>query len=138
MGNCLGGVGQHTNIDALISLGSLLLNEGKYNGKQLIDANYIKLATSKLVDNSHNGTPDWTSGYGLHLWRSVDGFRADGAFGQLSLVIPEKNMVFAVQARVHNMQKEIDLIRELIENLYDDIKLDNIETLINDLSTPAP
>ena len=143
MGNCLGGVGQHTNIDALISLGSLLLNEGKYKGKQLINAEYIKLATSNLVDNSRNGTKDWTCGYGLHLWQSVDGYRADGAFGQLCMVIPKTNIVIAVQARVNDMQKEMDLVRELVDNLYGDELVEDISTRINELykvekSNPIP
>ena len=133
MGNCLGGVGQHTNIDALLSLGSLLLHKGKCNGKQLISKEYIELATSNLVDNSRNGTPDWTCGYGLHLWRGLDGFRADGAFGQLSMVIPKKNIVIAVQANVNSMQKEIDLIRELVSNLYADCDVEDIESKINDV-----
>lgn len=143
MGNCLGGVGQHVNIDALISLGSLLLHKGMYKGEQLINKEYVELATSNLVDNSHNGTPDWTCGYGLHLWMSQDGFRADGAYGQLCMVIPEKNMVVAVQANVNNMQKEMDLVRELIDNLYGEAKIENIEQCINDVysitkSNPLP
>ena len=133
MGNCLGGAGQHVNIDALISLGSLLLNKGMYKGEQLINKEYVELATSNLVNNSHNGTKDWTSGYGLHLWMSVDGYRADGAFGQLCMVMPSKNMVIAVQAHVNNMQKEMDLVRELVDNLYGETKVENIEHLINEV-----
>ena len=134
MGNCLGGAGQHVNIDALISLGSLLLNKGMYKGEQLVSREYVELATSNLVDNSHNGTPDWTCGYGLHLWMSKDGFRADGAFGQLCMVMPEKNMVIAVQAHVTSMQKEMDLVRELVDNLYKDEQIENLEDIINSIN----
>ena len=132
-GACLGGVGTHVNIEGLLNFGSMLLNKGRFNGKQLVPADYVEMATSKQVSTEGNGTIDWTQGYGLHLWMSQVGYRCDGAYGQLVLVLPEDKMVIAVQARVDSMQNEMNLIMELVKNLYSNDVLDNIEQKINDV-----
>ena len=68
-----------------------------------------------------NGTPDWVAGYGFQFWRNArDGFRGDGAFGQLCMVFPSKNMVFAMEAYSEDMQEEINRVYELADNLCGD------------------
>lgn len=137
-GICLGGVGVHLNIDGLLNFGQMLLHEGVFNGKQVISKEYIKEATSKQVSNDNNGSIDWTQGYGYHIWRGEEGFRCDGAFGQLILVYPDRNMVVVCQACVNNMQDEINLIKELINNLYGDFSVEQLETKINDVYKIEP
>ena len=132
-GNCLGGVGTHVDIQALLNFGSMLLHNGEFKGKQVVPADYVKLATSKCVENPYNGTPDWTSGYGLHLWMGQVGYRCDGAYGQLIIVLPESEMVVAVQACVNNMQEEVNLVMELVNNLYGEQGVDNLEEAINNV-----
>lgn len=132
-GNCLGGVGTHVDIQALLNFGSMLLHNGEFNGKQVVPADYVKLATSKCVENPHNGTPDWTSGYGLHLWMGQEGYRCDGAYGQLIIVLPDRDMVIAVQAKVDNMQKEVDLVMELVNQLFEANEVEDLENKINDV-----
>ena len=47
------------------------------------------------------------AGYGYQTWRNtVGGFRADGAWGQMIIVLPEKNAVIAAQANLVNHQIE--------------------------------
>ena len=132
-GNCLGGVGTHVDIQALLNFGSMLLHNGEFKGKQVVPADYVKLATSKCVENPHNGTPDWTSGYGLHLWMGQVGFRCDGAYGQLIIVLPDREMIVAVQAKVDNMQKEVDLVMELVNKLFEENEVKDIKNKINDV-----
>ena len=68
---------------------------------------------------SGDGTPDWTSGYGYQFWRNArGGFRGDSACGQLSIVLPERNMVVAVQALVADMQTEVDDVFDLAERIF--------------------
>lgn len=128
----LGGTGLHVNINAIKNFGIMLLNEGKFNGKQVVSKEYVKLATSKQIDN-YNATIDWIQGYGYHLWMSRGGFRCDGAYGQLCLVYPERKLVIAVQAYVEDMQKEVDLVNELMNDLYSDDVVENIENEINNV-----
>ena len=61
-----------------------------------------------------------------------EGFRCDGAYGQVVMVLPEKNIVIACQSDVTGMQAEVDLIYELINNLYSDDNVSNLEDEIND------
>jgi CubicO group peptidase (beta-lactamase class C family) len=51
---------------------------------------------------------DWVAGYGYQTWRNtIGGFRADGAWGQMIIVLPEKNAVIAARAQLANHQVEL-------------------------------
>lgn len=118
-GNSQGAVGLHASADDIAKLGLLYLNKGVYNGKRILSENWVETATKAWSDNSANGTPDWTAGYGFQFWRNArEGFRGDGAFGQLCMVFPPKDTVFAAEVYSDDMQTEIDLVYELIDNLY--------------------
>ena len=76
---------------------------------------WVEEASKPISDNSSNGNPDWCSGYGYQIWiNAKEGFRGDGAFGQLCMVLPERDMVVAVMANCTDMQKEIDGVFDLI------------------------
>ena len=118
-GNSQGADGLHASADDIAKLGLLYLNKGVYNGKRILSENWVETATKAWSDNSANGTPDWTVGYGFQFWRNArEGFRGDGAFGQLCMVFPSKDTVFAAEVYSDDMQTEIDLVYELIDNLY--------------------
>lgn len=120
-GKSQGAVGFHASCDDIAKLGQLYLDKGVFDGKRILSEEWVELATKSWSDNSGNGTPDWTAGYGFQFWNnSREGYRADGAAGQLSVVIPSQNAVFAAQVYSENMQKEIDLAFELVYNLYGD------------------
>lgn len=132
-GVSLGGTGLHVNINALVEFGKFLANFGMVNGKNIISKEYVKLATSKCVESDPNSTIDWTKGYGLHLWMGQEGYRCDGAYGQVVMVLPEKDIIIACQSEVNGMQDEVDLIYELIDNLYSNDVVDNLENEINNV-----
>lgn len=118
-GNSQGAVGLHASADDVAKLGLLYLNKGMYNGRRILSEKWVETATKAWSDNSTNGTPDWVAGYGFQFWRNDrDGFRGDGAFGQLCMVLPSKNMVFAMETYSEDMQGEISLVYELADNLY--------------------
>ena len=121
-GVCCGGWGLHLKIEDMAKAGQLLLQKGKWGGRQLISSEWVEEQTRKQIDNYPNGlTPeqidqppfypisrnDWVAGYGYQTWRNtVGGFRADGAWGQMIIVLPEKNAVIAAQANLVNHQIE--------------------------------
>ena len=130
-----GGCGIHVSCDDIAKLGLLYLHKGVWNGKRILSEKWVETATHQVSDNSGNGTPDWCAGYGYQFWmNSREGFRGDGAFGQLCIVLPERNMVVAVQAELGDMQAEIDAVMELVYHLYDN---DEPEPLILPDYTPA-
>lgn len=113
-----GGVGFYTTSEDAAKLGMLYLNGGKWNGKQLISEKYVKLASSFISDNSGNGNPDWCAGYGLQFWMNAKGgFRGDGAYGQLCMVFPEKNIVIGLIGDAGAMQPEIDCVYRFVDEL---------------------
>lgn len=122
--NSQGAIGLHASVDDIAKLGCLYLNGGVYNGKRLLSKSWVDDALSVHSDNSGNGTPDWTSGYGYQFWKnSREGFRGDGAFGQLCVILPKKNAVIALKAQVSDMQKEVDCVFDLAEKLrFEDSK----------------
>ena len=115
-----GGCGLHASIDDIAALGRLYLNKGVYEGKRYLSEEWVKDASSFISDNSMNGSPDWCAGYGCQFWRNArEGFRGDGAMGQLCVVLPESNLVVAQVAECFDMQKEMDLLFEMKDHLSD-------------------
>lgn len=113
-----GGIGLHVSADDICKLGVLYLQKGVWEGKRLISEEWVLDAQTPHADNSMNGTPDWCAGYGYQFWNNAgDGFRGDGACGQLCMVLPKKNTVVAVRALVDDMQKEVTLVQSLAADI---------------------
>ncbi|MBP9992332.1 MAG: serine hydrolase [Bacteroidales bacterium] len=126
--NC-GGWGLKLKTEDLAKMGVCILNEGKYNGRQVIPADYVKQMTAKQIDccpagmtteeaakqGLNAGNSDWVQGYCLQMWRSRNNaVRADGAYGQYILIIPDKDAVVVTTAKVNDMQLELNLIWDYI------------------------
>lgn len=143
-GTHTGGIGIFLSIDDLFRFGMMLLRGGEYNGKRIVSKAYLDKATSAIADNSCNGTPDWVAGYGYQFWQNAkSGFRGDGAYGQLLVVLPEEDTVFALQAEASNMQAEMDRIYELLDsvdcrNPVSEMKLASAVASYNDAPVSAP
>ena len=110
-GHCQGGTGLHISCEDVAKLGLLYLGKGVYNGQRVLSEEWVEMATSKQTE-SKGGTPDWQAGYGFQFWRNAqEGFRADGAFGQLCLVLPEREIVISVITETEETKDEFDAIR---------------------------
>jgi CubicO group peptidase (beta-lactamase class C family) len=103
-GYSFGGSGLHLRTEDIAKFGQLLLQRGEWNGKRLVPAEWVNLATSRQVSNGSNPESDWDQGYGFQFWRCIPGFyRADGAFGQYVIVIPEHDTVIAINSGTRDM-----------------------------------
>jgi CubicO group peptidase (beta-lactamase class C family) len=113
-----GGYGLRITTEDIAKFGQLYLQKGKWNGKQLLTEQWVADATRAQVKSTpanFTGGPlpdgDWTQGYGYQFWRNQPmGFRADGAFGQFCLVLPEKDAVVAITSESFNLQASLKLI----------------------------
>jgi CubicO group peptidase (beta-lactamase class C family) len=77
-------------------LGQLYLQQGRWNGRQLVSRRWVELATSKEIDTGKKDS-SWGYGYGFQFWLNPPGgFRADGAYGQYSMVFPNKDTVVVI------------------------------------------
>jgi len=109
LGVTLGCAGLSISNEELSRFGQLLLQKGMWEGKQLVPAEWIEFATRKQIDNE--GSPDWSQGYGCQFWMCRhDAYRADGAHGQLCVVIPGKNAVIAVNSEEDDIQGILDAV----------------------------
>lgn len=120
-GHCQGGTGLYLSCDDLVLLGQLYLNEGMWQDKRLLSREWVQMATAAHSDNSVTGHPgpDWNAGYGFQFWRNHRmGYRGDGAYGQLLVIVPEKQIVVALQAESKHMQAEMDAVFALLDELF--------------------
>ena len=98
-GTSAGGWGLHLTTDEMTAFGRLLVQGGKYDGKQIIPADYLKEAlSSHILTYMNSGTNYVTDGYGYQIRTRKDGtlYMAVGLFGQYIIMIPEKKAVIAV------------------------------------------
>lgn len=108
-----GGWGLNIRTEGLARLGQLYLQQGRWNGSQILPPTWITEATSKQIQQPINkkSNPDWIQGYGYQFWRCRhDGFRGDGAFGQYTIVLPKQDVVIAMTGESPSMQDELNLI----------------------------
>ena len=110
----LGGTGLHIKTEEIARFGQMYLQKGLWQGKRLVPEKWIADATKATSDNSNTQTnPDWMVGYGYQFWRCQhNAYRADGAFGQFCIVMPEQDTVLAMIGGVQNMQVVLDVVWE--------------------------
>jgi len=110
-GISLGGYGLRVRTEDIAKFGQLYLQHGRWNGKQLIPAEWVGMATAKQTSNGSNPKSDWSQGYGFQFWRCRhNAYRGDGAFGQYCLVMPEQDTVVAITSGIKNMQAALNVV----------------------------
>ena len=119
-----GGWGLSADTQALARFGQLYLQEGRWNGRQLLPKQWIEEATGGRIQqpagwlappgadlSTFTRTSDWHQGYGYQFWRCRhDAFRGDGAFGQFCVVLPKQQAVLAITARTSDMQGLLNVV----------------------------
>lgn len=109
LGVTLGCAGLSISNEELSIFGQLLLQYGLWEGKQIVPESWIRFVTGKQIDTK--GSPDWAQGYGCQFWMSThDAYRADGASGQLCIILPRKDAVIAVNSQEDRMQEIMDAV----------------------------
>jgi len=112
-----GGWGLRLKTEDMAKFGQLYLQKGKWNGKQLLPEEWVEEATTMKIMQDPNAPPakkdssDWLQGYCYQMWRCRhNAFRADGAFGQFIIMMPDEDAVIAITAETPDMQEEINLV----------------------------
>lgn len=115
-GITVGMIGARLRSENLARLGQLLLQQGRWDGAQLVSAAYVQELSSIHIENHDPDTPldertDGQRGYGYQVWHGRhNSYRLDGLGGQLSIVLPDYNAVVVLTSNVRNIQEELDLV----------------------------
>lgn len=109
LGNTFGAGGLFLTLTELHRFGLFCLNRGMWNGKQLLDPAWIDACAA----------PQDGDAYGYLFWRGIhDSFRADGKYGQLSVILPKRNAVVTVVCECRDGEGLMNLLDRFIgENL---------------------
>ncbi|HYK66629.1 MAG TPA: serine hydrolase [Streptosporangiaceae bacterium] len=104
--------GLHVTTESVAKLGQLVLQNGRWGDAEVVPAEFVAECRRPQVGNSRQqSNPDWRQGYGYQMWMCQHGAqRADGAFGQFAVVLPDADAVIACTAQVIDMQAQLDLI----------------------------
>jgi CubicO group peptidase (beta-lactamase class C family) len=112
-----GGWGLRLKTEDMAKFGQLFLQKGKWNGNQVVPAAWIEEATTSKIDQAPDAPPakkdssDLMQGYCYQMWRCRHNcYRADGAFGQFIIVMPDQDAVVAITCEASDTQNEINLV----------------------------
>ena len=99
---------------------NLVMNNGAYNGKQLIPEAYVKAATSyKIATKEAEGDSEFYGrGYGYQIWINPYGFSFMGMGGQFAYCVPDKGLVIVFTADNQGNSEAAEIVYNLIvENI---------------------
>jgi CubicO group peptidase (beta-lactamase class C family) len=115
-----GGWGLAVRTEALAKFGQFYLQNGAWNGRQLLPAAWVHEATTfKIQQPAAKGadleklklTSEWHQGYCYQFWRCRhNAFRGDGAFGQYTIVMPDQDAVIVITGQSGDMPSEMNLV----------------------------
>jgi CubicO group peptidase (beta-lactamase class C family) len=94
-----GATGLQISTNDMARFGLLLLNEGNWDGKQIVSKEYLAEATKKQIDTGEDFKPTDSYGYGYQFW--INGFgdyRCAGMFEQYIIINKKWNLVFVMTA----------------------------------------
>lgn len=126
----VGGGGLLATTEDNLRLMKLYADGGVWDGERILAADYVEMATTLQNQSAteRKGNPfaeDNFVGYGFQMWmcRPKGVYRADGAMGQFTVVIPEREMLIAITEFANGgtgsemPQRVLDLLWEFLGSL---------------------
>jgi CubicO group peptidase (beta-lactamase class C family) len=111
MGNCIAASELCLSIEEMNKLGILFLNKGVYKGERIVSEEYVKLCSNPQIKTDECYWGD----YSFQFWMTPegDGYRADGAYGQITFIWPKYDLALSFQRPEDNRLEEvIKILRE--------------------------
>lgn len=104
-GHFYGASGMQLTVNELSRLGQLYLQEGCFNGKQLLSPDWVKEATAIQQMNREGG-------YGYYFWKEKEGFRISGKWGKRCYVFPKQQLMVTYLADFQDRPDAAHIIME--------------------------
>ena len=96
----------------------LCMNQGAWNGKQLVDSGYMRAATSRQISTAN--ADGWPGGYGYQFWcMPGGGFAMIGMGGQLALCMPKYDAILITTADIQGRQDAMGIILNAFDSLLE-------------------
>lgn len=110
----------------IASFARFVMNYGTWHGEGLMNEAFLRTATSRLADNDEMGFDGvFMHGYGYQIWRTAyNGFAFNGMGCQLTVCLPEKDLIFTCTADNQGYAEAKSLILTafydlIVENIAD-------------------
>ncbi len=103
-GYTFGSSGLMLTLSEIHKFGLLYLNEGKWEGRQLVPASWVEACR----------TPQDDPGYSYLFWLGDESYRADGKYAQFVIIFPEKEAVISLVSQCDDNDKMLKAIRETL------------------------
>lgn len=126
-GYTAGGWGLYMKTEDFAKMGLFMLNKGKWGRKQLLNEEWFEHAMSaQIMQYAGQGyspqevarlkDDDWNQGYGYQMWMCRNGgVRLDGAWAQVCVIYPDKDLVVVGQSYASNTW---DLLNSIADRIY--------------------
>jgi CubicO group peptidase (beta-lactamase class C family) len=132
-GIAFGGFGMNARTEDIAKFGQLYLQQGVWNGKQILPESWTDQATRIHIDNVDHSSDsglgnDWGMGYGYQFWRCRHGaYRGDGAFGQYCVIMTQQDAVIVMTAGMADMAAGLNLVWDhLRPNMHAEMLEENL------------
>ena len=129
----VGGGGLFATTEDNLRLMKLYLDGGVWDGERILSEDYVRLATTNQNDSATESINNpWASdnflGYGFQIWmcKPNRAYRADGAMGQFTIVLPEQDMIIAINETASGAgpaQHTLDLTWAFVHQVKNDAAL---------------
>ncbi len=140
----VGGGGLYATTEDNFRLMKLYANGGVWEGERILAEDYVKLATTNQNDSATESINnpqafDNFLGYGFQIWmcKPHRAYRADGAMGQFTIVLPDQDMEIAINETAvgaHWAQNTLDITWDFIEKIQGDTVLSEDDAAYDRLS----
>ena len=125
----VGGGGLFATTEDNFRLMKLYADGGVWEGERILSEDYVKLATTNQNDSATESlnNPEATDnflGYGFQIWmcKPKGAYRADGAMGQFTIVLPEQDMIIGITETAvgaHWAQSTLDITWDFLDRITD-------------------
>ncbi|MDR0995717.1 MAG: beta-lactamase family protein [Tannerella sp.] len=147
-----GGWGLRIHTEDMAKLGLFYLRQGNWQGKQLLNAAWIKEASSVQIfqndslNYKEEMNDEGAQGYGYQIWRCTNGaYRADGADGQFIIVMPKEDAVVVITENTRKTQDVLHLVFQYLQPAMNDLlhvtsrdMQEQLATALNTAAIPVP
>ena len=123
----VGGGGLFATTEDNFRLMKLYADGGVWEGERILAEDYVRLATTNQNDSATEArnNPEATDnvlGYGFQIWmcKPRGAYRADGAMGQFTIVLPEQDTIIAITETAvgaHWAQSTLNITWDFVEKI---------------------